>query len=102
MADEPKKAPDYDSEKVEQLLTILDLIKELYPSIRQASQMKLSEIDLELWEELYPEEAKAKKEKEEEIKKAEEERIKKAKEDEQKALDERPATPKPATYERRV
>jgi len=89
--EEVKKAPDFDSEKVEELLTILTLIKEGYPNIRQASLMKLSEIDLELWEELYPEEAKAKKEKEEEVKKAEEERLAREKEEKEKAEEEKAA-----------
>jgi len=79
------KAPDFDSEKVEQLLAILDILKgeTAYRYIRQASSMKLAEIDLELWEELYPEEAEAKKKAEEEREKAEEERLQRQKEEEE-------------------
>ena len=84
--DEEPKAPDFDSEKVEQLLAILDDVRDTaaYTNIRQAASMKLAEIDLELWEELYPEEAEAKKKKEEEVKKAEEERLQRLKEEQEK------------------
>lgn len=108
-AKKEKKAPDFDSEKVEQLLAILDDLGQgtEFRYIAQASQMKLAEINLELWEELYPEEAEAKKKAEEEREKAEEERLKRVKEEEGKKAEVHPsATLRPGTvggsYERRT
>lgn len=91
MADEV----EFDSEKVEALLTIVLDLKDIpeLGSIREAARMQLHAINAELWEKLYPEQAAEAKKKAEEAQKAEEEKQAKAREQE---------TQQRSTVERRI
>jgi hypothetical protein len=68
------KAPEFDADKVEQLLSILSDLRETvaYQHIREAALLALAAINEELHEELHPEEVAAEKARLEAIQKEQE------------------------------
>lgn len=86
MAKDEPKVPEFDADKVEQLLNIVADLRDTssLTSIRETAQMQLAVINRELWEELYPEQAEAEEKRLEEIRKMDEE-SRKAKEEEKAA-----------------
>jgi len=86
MAKDEDKVPEFDADKVEQLLTILEQLggSSDYPSVKASAVMQLKAIDRELWEELYPDQAEEEKKRLEAIQKADEEDRKRKEEEKQK------------------
>ena len=90
MADEP--AVDVtsiylaDADRIEKLLDIIQNTVEMpnVPCIRQAAANEVAAIEFDLWEQMYPEEAAARKAKQEEVEKAEKERAEKLKKEQEK------------------
>lgn len=86
MPKDEAKVPEFDADKVEQLLSIVADLRDtaVLTSIRESAQMQLAAINKELWEELYPEQAEAEARRLEEIRKMDEE-SRKAREEEKAA-----------------
>jgi len=85
MAKDEPKVPEFDTDKVEALLSILSELASSaeYLSIKASAVMQLKAIDRELWEELYPDQAEAEAKRLEEIQKMEEEARKRREEEEE-------------------
>ncbi len=83
MAKDKEAVPEFDTDKVEALLSILSYLKDgaAFGSIKQSATMQLAVIDRELWEELYPDQHEAEKARLEEIRKYEEEAQRKREEE---------------------